>query len=92
MFCFNLAFVWMAPTGIAKIVRKSPLGTCAANQRIIDGATNLARCDLGLMGRELGVGLIELNRGVYIWGVQYLNGTVYASDMVNGIWKLKAVR
>ena len=78
--------------GVRAIDIRGDLGTCAANQRIIDGATNLARCDLGLMGRELGVGLIELNRGVYIWGVQYLNGTVYASDMVNGIWKLKAVR
>jgi hypothetical protein len=44
------------------------------------------------MGREIGVGLVELNRGVYVWGVQYLGGTIYASDMVNGIWKLKAAK
>ena len=44
------------------------------------------------MGRELGIGLIELNRSIYIWGVQYLNGNVYASDMVNGIWTLKAAK
>jgi hypothetical protein len=43
------------------------------------------------MGREIGIGL-ELNRNVYVWGVQYLAGTVYASDMVNGIWKLKAAK
>ena len=24
------------------------------------------------MGRELAIGLTELNRGVYVWGVQYL--------------------
>jgi hypothetical protein len=29
---------------------------------------------------------------VYIWGAQHANGFVYASDMLNGIWKLKAVR
>ena len=28
---------------------------------------------------------------VYVWGVQYQSGAVYASDMINGIWKLQAV-
>jgi len=78
--------------GVRAIDVRGDLGTCPANQQIIDGATNLARCDLRLMGRELAVGLVELNKGVYVWGVQYLNGTVYASDMVNGIWKLGAVK
>jgi hypothetical protein len=44
------------------------------------------------MGRELAIGLAGLNRNVYVWGVQYLNGNVYASDMVNGIWKLGAAK
>jgi hypothetical protein len=44
------------------------------------------------MGRELSLGLTDLNRNVYIWGVQYLNGNVYASDMLSGIWKLRAAR
>jgi hypothetical protein len=78
--------------GVRAIDIRGDLGTCPANQQIVDGSTNLARCDLRLMGRELGVGLIELNRGIYVWGVQYLNGTVYASDMVNGIWKLKSAK
>jgi hypothetical protein len=78
--------------GVRAIDVRGDLGTCPANQQIIDGSTNLARCDLRLMGRELGIGLIELNRGVYIWGVQYLGGKVYASDMVNGIWKLNAAK
>jgi hypothetical protein len=26
-----------------------------------------------------------------VWGVQYLDGAVYASDMLNGLWKLPAV-
>ena len=40
----------------------------------------------------VGVGLTAVGRQTYIWGVQYLNGFVYASDLVNGIWKLGAVR
>jgi hypothetical protein len=48
-------------------------------------------CDLTKMGRELAVGLKDRSNSPYIWGVQYLNGAVYASDMRNGIWKLKAV-
>jgi hypothetical protein len=27
-----------------------------------------------------------------VWGVQYVNGSVYASDMINGIWKLGAAK
>ena len=57
-----------------------------------NNSTNLLRCDLRLMGREIGVGLADLNRTIYVWGVQYLNGTVYASDMLNGIWKLGAAK
>jgi len=78
--------------GVRAIDVRGDLGTCATNQQVVDASTNLARCDLRLMGRELGVGLVELNRGVYVWGVQYLSGTVYASDMVNGIWKLQAAK
>jgi hypothetical protein len=78
--------------GVRAIDVRGDLGTCPVSQQVVDGSTNLVRCDLRLMGRELGIGLIELNRGVYIWGVQHVNGTVYASDMVNGIWKLNAVR
>ena len=59
-----------------------------ANQQATDAASGLVRCDLRLMGRELSLGLTDLNRNVYVWGVQYLNGNVYASDMLNGIWKL----
>lgn len=78
--------------GVRAIDVRGDLGTCPANEQVIDGSTNLVRCDLRLMGRELGIGLVDLNRGIYVWGVQYLNGTVYASDMLNGIWKLSAVK
>ena len=48
-----------------------------------------ALCDLRKMGREVGIGLLQGGNQVYVWGVQYLDGAVYASDMLNGIWKLK---
>jgi hypothetical protein len=78
--------------GVRAIDVTGDLGTCASNQQNYDAPTNLFRCDLRLMGREVATGLTTLNRSVYIWGVQYLSGSVYASDMLNGIWKLSAAR
>ena len=62
---------------------RGDLGTCAAAQKTADG-----RCDLRLMGREIGVGLS--NQGVvrFIWGVALQGNNLYASDMPNGIHKL----
>ena len=45
------------------------------------------RCDLAKMGRELAHGPVGVGQ-VYIWGVQLVGSHVYASDMLNGIWKL----
>ena len=78
--------------GVRAIDVRGDLGTCAANQQATDATSGLVRCDLRLMGRELSLGLTDLNRNVYVWGVQYLNGSVYASDMLSGIWKLRAAR
>jgi len=78
--------------GVRALDIRGDLGTCTASQQNVNTGANLTRCDLRSMGRELAIGLIELNRGAYIWGVQYLGGNVYASDMVNGIWKLKAAK
>jgi len=78
--------------GDAAVDPKRDLKTCLPSQQNFTTGGNITRCDLRLMGREIGVGLVELNRGVYVWGVQYLGGTIYASDMVNGIWKLKAAK
>ncbi len=63
-----------------------------ANQKNLNVGANLSRCDLRLMGRELAIGLQDQAKPVYVWGVQYLDGSVYASDMVNGIWKLTAAK
>jgi hypothetical protein len=78
--------------GVRAIDIRGDLGTCTDAQRDVNVPAHLSRCNLGLMGRELAVGLVELDRPTYVWGVQYLNGVVYASDMLNGIWKLSAAK
>jgi hypothetical protein len=78
--------------GVRAIDIRGDLGTCDATQKSLDVGANLSRCDLRLMGRELAVGLLDQGKPVYVWGVEYLNGSVYASDMLNGIWKLRAAK
>ena len=43
------------------------------------------------MGRELGYGLTATGRDVFVWGVALEGGSLYASDMFNGLWKLGTV-
>ncbi|MBK8250280.1 MAG: hypothetical protein IPK85_23235 [Gemmatimonadetes bacterium] len=69
--------------GVQALDVRGDLSTCAANQRAADG-----RCDLRLMGRLKAVGLLDQNAPVFIWGVHFTGGSLYASDMINGIWKL----
>ncbi|GAC1410581.1 MAG: hypothetical protein NVSMB53_04880 [Gemmatimonadaceae bacterium] len=47
------------------------------------------RCDLAKSGHEVAHGLGEVGP-VYVWGVQLVGSSLYASDMLNGIWKLAA--
>jgi len=51
------------------------------------GKDSLGRCDLGKMGREL-AHWPDGSPKVYIWGVKLVGLRVYASDMLNGLWKL----
>ena len=78
--------------GVRALDIRGDLGTCTPSQQAFDASANLYRCDLRAMGRELATGLTELDRRVYVWGVQYQDGVVYASDMLNGIWKLGAAK
>jgi hypothetical protein len=68
--------------GVRAIDIRGDLSSCNAADKSADG-----RCDLAKMGKELahwpGAG-----QHVYVWGVQLSGGRVYASDMLNGIWKL----
>ena len=66
--------------GVRALDVSGDLGACTAAQKAADG-----RCDLGLMGREVGRALNNIGIPVFVWGVQYVNGQVYASDMINGI-------
>jgi hypothetical protein len=76
--------------GVRALDVRGDLGTCTdAQKSAIQGSVML--CDLRKMGRELSIGLLDRGNPVYVWGVHYLNGSVYASDMLNGIWKLRAV-
>jgi hypothetical protein len=68
--------------GVRAIDVTGDLGTCHPADQVFTG-----RCDLAGMGREVGHGLLD-GPPVYIWGVQLSGGHLYASDMLNGIWKL----
>lgn len=77
--------------GVRAIDVRGDLAACANDQKVGSGDGSV-RCDLRLMGREVAVGLGNVGKPVYVWGVQQLGGNVYASDMLNGIWKLGAAR
>jgi subtilisin-like proprotein convertase family protein len=46
------------------------------------------RVDLGKSGREVGHALGKKNGDNYVWGVTLMDGVLYASDMLNGVFKL----
>jgi hypothetical protein len=73
--------------GVRVLDVRGDLGTCEAAAKAQDG-----RCNLQLMGREVARGLLDRNMPVYVWGVQYVGAHLYASDMLNGLWKLESLR
>ena len=76
--------------GVRALDVHGDLETCDVSQQVTTAA--LTRCDLGAMGREVGRGLVGGTPPVYVWGVQLSSGKLYASDMLNGLWKLQPVR
>lgn len=76
--------------GVRALDVRGDLGSCTPAQQVTTGLTT--RCDLGAMGREIGRGLANGTPPVYVWGVQLSGGALYASDMLNGLWKLQTVR
>ncbi|HUQ48879.1 MAG TPA: hypothetical protein VM053_11665 [Gemmatimonadaceae bacterium] len=72
--------------GVRALSTRGDLSHCTAAQKATDG-----RCDLNKMKHELAHGLLETGGPIYVWGVQFVNGSVYASDMLNGIWKMSPV-
>jgi hypothetical protein len=73
--------------GVRALDVRGDLATCTPAQKSTDG-----RCNLSLMGRELARGLTNVGGGVFVWGVHHDAATnaVYASDMLSGLWKLRA--
>lgn len=76
--------------GVRALDVRGALGTCSAAQKSRPAGSTVALCDLRKMGREVALGLADRGTPVYVWGVQYVEGSLYASDMLNGIWKLRA--
>ena len=70
--------------GVRALDVRGDLSACDAAHKRADG-----RCDLGLMGREIGVGLAGQG-SVFVWGVQAVGRHVFATDMLAGLWKLDA--
>ncbi|HEY8165337.1 MAG TPA: hypothetical protein VIF83_07260 [Gemmatimonadaceae bacterium] len=69
--------------GVRALNVRGDLGNCTPAERAPDG-----RCDLAKMGRDLGGALTDQQVPVYVWGVQFSGSKLYASDMLNGLWKL----
>lgn len=72
--------------GVRVLDVRGDLAACSADQKFPDG-----RCDLAKMGRVKGIGLMDRAKPVFVWGVHFVGSHVYASDMLNGLWKLRAV-
>jgi hypothetical protein len=68
--------------GVRAIDVTGDLGACTPAEKSLNG-----RCDLRQMGRER-AHAFEPGQQVFIWGVQFVSGAVYASDMLAGLWKL----
>lgn len=69
--------------GVRALDVRGDLGQCDAAAKAADG-----RCNLALAGREAANALTKLN--VSVWGVARVGTTVYASDMLSGVFKLDA--
>lgn len=70
--------------GIRALDVRGDLGNCAAEHRSADG-----RCDLARSSRVIATALGDHPGPVYVWGVALSGGRLYASDMWNGLWKLR---
>ena len=71
--------------GVRALDVRGDLAACSSAQRAADG-----RCDLRAMGRERAAQGFP-GRQVSIWGVVLQGPYLYASDRLNGLWRLTAV-
>lgn len=76
--------------GVVALDVHGDLTTCPGAVEV-NVPANLTRCDLGRMGRLVATRLSP-GFGVYVWGVQYANNVLYASDMLSGLFVLTAAK
>jgi hypothetical protein len=69
--------------GVRALDVRGDLSDCTPEQKTADG-----RCDLRLMGREIGIALSDHDVVRFVWGVALDGNNLYASDMPNGIHKV----
>jgi hypothetical protein len=69
--------------GVRALDVRGDLGACDEAARSSDG-----RCDLALAGREAARALDD--RQVSVWGVARVGTTIYASDMLSGVFRIDA--
>lgn len=72
--------------GVRALDVRGDLSACSEEERESPGG----RCDLWRMGRMVGDALAGTAQPVFVWGVQWQDGRLYASDMLNGLWALDA--
>ena len=72
--------------GVRAFDVRGDLSSCAASQKSDDG-----RCDLRKMGRVMATALTPASPPTFVWGVRYEGADLYASDMLRGLWKFRAV-
>lgn len=71
--------------GVRVVDIRGDLASCTAAQKFANG-----RCNLTLAGREKAQFTGDASRPLYIWGVHWQGNALYASDMLNGLWKVQA--
>ena len=67
--------------GVRAVDVRGDLSSCDASAK-----DALGRCNLQLAGRLIGTSLAAA--GAYVWGVDGAGGSVIASDMLSGVWRL----
>lgn len=70
--------------GVRAVDVRGDLGSCASSAKDASG-----RCDLTLANRELAAALTTTSS--YVWGVDGASGSVVASDMLRGLWRVARV-
>ncbi len=79
----GFAYVAYYNGGVRVLDVRGDLGGCAPTQKTVDG-----RCDLSSMSRERAPYLRNGAVPVYVWGVHSSASGLFASDMLNGLWRL----